>query len=181
MNKLKLYNLLLTLAVLVFAMSAAQAQDEMPPDDDRPGRPGRLNLLKELGLSSEQVQEIRRINQARRPLMQEAQRRFHEANRALDQAILSDTANEVTVQERMKEVQMAQAEIIKIRTNTEFAIRKLLTPEQLIKFRELRQKFMRPMPDGNPGDNRQQPPPSQKSPFMKPNQPNQGRPPRRRF
>jgi Spy/CpxP family protein refolding chaperone len=98
-----------------------------------------------LNLSREQIQQIRRINQTRRPSMQEAQMRFRAANRALDEAIYADSPNDADVQARMKEVQLAQAEIIKIRITSELAIRKVLTPEQLVKFRELREKFMRRM------------------------------------
>lgn len=158
MRKFKLFSLIITLFVFGFAAGETKAQDEMPPDDQRPpmGRQlRRPNLLQELNLSREQVQQIRRINQTRRPLMQEAQMRFRQANRALDEAIYADSPNDADVQARMKEVQLAQAEIIKIRTASELAIRKVLTPEQLVKFRELREKFMRRMQQ-----NQQNPPPA---------------------
>ena len=71
--------------------------------------------------------------------------RFRAANLALDEAIYADSPNDADVQARMKEVQLAQAEIIKIRITSELAIRKVLTPEQLVKFRELREKFMQRM------------------------------------
>lgn len=90
--------------------------------------------------------------------MQEAQQRFRQANRALDAAIYADSPNETDVQARMKEVQLAQAEIIKIRTTSELAIRKVLTPEQLVKFRELRENFMRRM------QNQQNSPPENEDP-----------------
>ncbi|HEX8250789.1 MAG TPA: periplasmic heavy metal sensor [Pyrinomonadaceae bacterium] len=156
MRKFRLFSLIITLFVFGFIAAETKAQEEMPPDDrppmERRQRP-RPKLLEELGLSREQIQQIRRINQARRPLMQEAQRRFREANRALDAAIYADSPNDADVQARMKEVQAAQAEIIKIRTTSEIAIRKVLTPEQLVKFRELRENFMRRM------QNQQNPPP----------------------
>lgn len=106
-----------------------------PPQDDRG------DVLRELGLSQEQVQQIRRLNAERRPLMQEAQRRMREANRALDEAIYADEINEATVQARLKDVHAAQGEVARIRFMNEFAVRKILTPEQLVRFRELRAQF----------------------------------------
>ena len=106
-------------------------------DDDRP------NLLKELGLTPEQVQQIRRMNQARRPLMENAVRRLREANRSLDMAIYADTLNEEDVAARMKEFQLAQAEVAKLRFRGELELRKVLTSEQLGKFRQLRERFGR--------------------------------------
>jgi Spy/CpxP family protein refolding chaperone len=158
MRKLRFFSLIITLFAFGFAIAESKAQDEMPPDDQRPPmerQRRRPNLLQELNLSREQIQQIRRINQARRPLMQEAQMRFRQANRALDEAIYADSPNEADVQARMKEVQLAQAEVIKIRITSELAIRKVLTPEQLVKFRELRERFMRRM------QNPQNPPPNE--------------------
>lgn len=183
MRKFRFFSLIVALFVFGFANAETRAQEEMPPEDERPPleRPARRpNLLQELNLSREQIQQIRRINQAHRPLMQEARRRFREANRALDQAIYADSPNDADVQARMKEVQLAQAEIIKIRTTSELAIRKILTPEQLVKFRELRERFMRRL------QNRQNPPPQADEPnnqpreINNPNRQNLNPPPQRR-
>ena len=157
MRTFRLFSLIITLFVFGFAIVETKAQDEMAPEDQRPPMARRPNLLQELNLSREQIQQIRRINQARKPLMQEAQMRFRQANRALDEAIYSDSPNEADIQARMKDVQLAQAEVIKIRTQSEYAIRKVLTPEQLVKFRELRERFMRRLQQNQP----QNPPPNQ--------------------
>lgn len=101
----------------------------------------RQNVLLQLGLTREQVQQIRRLNQERKPLMEAAQRRFREANLALDIAIYSDQTSDADVEARLSEVQIAQAEVVKLRFASEYAVRKILTSEQLIRFRDLRQKF----------------------------------------
>jgi Spy/CpxP family protein refolding chaperone len=165
MRKLGFFSsLIIALLAFGFAAAEARAQDEMPPDErPRAGRrQQRPRLLQELNLSPEQIQQIRRINQSRRPQMLEAQRRLHEANRALDAAIYADSPNEADVQERMKEVQAAQAEIIKIRTASELAVRRVLTPEQLEKFRELRENFMRRV-----RNQQNQPPPEMEEPSQR--------------
>ena len=120
------------------------SQDGPPPDeianDERPGM-RRPNLLAELGLTREQVQQIRRLNQERRPVMQEAQRRMREANRNLDMAIYGDAVSDAEFQTRLKEFHSAQAELARLRFEGELSVRKVLTPEQLVRFRELRRKF----------------------------------------
>lgn len=117
------------------AQDAAQQFDATQPENTRP------NLMRELGLSQEQIQQIRRMNAERKPLMNQAQRRLRMANRALDQAIYSDSVNEEDVQVRLKEFQAAQAEMVRLRFTNELAVRKILTREQLVRFRELRQNF----------------------------------------
>lgn len=133
---------------MVISFSAVKAQDEMPPPDapnkqgDRERRP---NLLAELGLSQQQRQQIRRLNADKKLIVREAQQRLHDATRNLDQAIYADNVNETEVQARLKDVQAAQAELVKINFNKELEIRKILTAGQLAKFRDLRGQFMQRM------------------------------------
>lgn len=146
----------LFIAVACFSTFAA-AQDPKPaftpPGDVRPAQNQQLDvrgtILRQLGLSREQFQQIRRVNAERKPLMDAANMRLKAANRALDEAIYADQVNEVDVQARLKEFQLAQADVAKIRFTSEFSIRRILTPEQLLRFRELRQQFERErqMPD----------------------------------
>jgi Spy/CpxP family protein refolding chaperone len=145
MKRIKFLSFAFALLVLSFIFPAVRAQEVPPANEPQTGaeRPvQRPNLLQELGLTPDQIQQIRRINQSRRPLMQEAQTRLREANRALDEAIYADAPNEFEIQEKLKAAQTAQAEVIKTRAQTEYAVRKVLTPEQLVKFRNLRQRLM---------------------------------------
>ncbi len=139
MSKIKF---LFTIFILFFCFGTVSAQDNF--DDDNPppeNNQQRPNLLRELDLTQEQIREIRTINQSNRQDLRAAQMKVGEARRNLDQAIYSEKADEATVKQRLKEFQDAQAEIARIRAFTEFSIRKILTPEQLIRFRELRQRF----------------------------------------
>lgn len=140
MRRVSVYNLIFAGLLLIFAFSAVQAQFLNPPGGEN--APPRPNLLSELNLSVEQMQRLRRLNQERRPLMQEAQRRLREANRALDEAIYADKENEAEIAARIKDVQLAQAEVVKNRTTIDLEIRRILTPEQLAKFRTLRAEYM---------------------------------------
>ncbi|HEY2867574.1 MAG TPA: periplasmic heavy metal sensor [Pyrinomonadaceae bacterium] len=121
-----------------------------PPDDTQSAK--RPNLLRILGISPEQQQAVRRINQRRKPLMEAATARLRAANQALDDAIYSDNVDESVFQARLKDVHAAQAEVVKLRFTSELEIRKILTPDQLSRFRELRQRFQQANqgPDGRP-------------------------------
>lgn len=128
-------------------MGTVPAQDIKTPEQphggqqmDRP-RDVRAHFLHSLGLSEEQIQQIRQINIERKPLMDAAQKRLHEAIRTLDTAIYADQVADADVEARLKDVQTAQADVARIRYLNELAVRRVLTAEQLIRFRELRQKF----------------------------------------
>ncbi len=143
MKKTNLTILLFSAIFLLFSFSAGNAQNEFdddpPPPQNEPDI--RQNLLRELGLTQDQVRQIRIINAQRKPLMQEAQKRLRLANRDIDQAIYADAVDEIDLQLKLKEVQTAQAEVFKIRAMSEYEVRKILTPEQLVKFRDLRERF----------------------------------------
>ncbi|HKP69034.1 MAG TPA: periplasmic heavy metal sensor [Pyrinomonadaceae bacterium] len=137
---------LFLLAMLFSGSLTAFGQDGPPPTED--GRPPmdrpegrRPNLLAELGLSPDQVREIRRMNQGHRPQMMRAQHRVGEATKALDMAIYADTYSEPEYQACLKEFQLAQAEVARLRFESELSVRKVLTPEQLVKFRGIREQF----------------------------------------
>jgi Spy/CpxP family protein refolding chaperone len=112
-----------------------------PPDARHNGDQARPNLLRELNLSPDQLIAIRKINQDKRAQMEEAGHRLREANRMLDESIYSDAADESDFRVRLAEFQAAQAEVTRLRFANELAIRRILTAEQIAKFKELRQKF----------------------------------------
>lgn len=128
-------------AGLILAVSAFAQDTNATPEPQATPQQTRAGLLQELGLTPDQVREIRRANQERKPQMEAAQKRLREANRRLDEAIYSDQPNEADIQNLVKEAQEAQADVIRIRSTNELAIRRILTPDQVGKFRGLRQRF----------------------------------------
>ncbi len=158
---MKLNNILsIFLMILVTNLILAQEKSPLDQKKDQPNPVQsifRLNALKELELTPDQIEKIRNINRINRPLMRAAQQRLQRANRALDEAIYSDSFDENLVEQRVKEVQAAQAEFLRLRIKTEVELRKILTLEQLQKFRQLRQDRLRnrviarpDRPSGNP-------------------------------
>lgn len=151
---MKRLSILLAIILLIGAFSIINAQNDPPPGGQTfvsEARPA--NLLQQLGLTRPQVQQLRRINADLQPQMREAQRNWREANLALDEAIYADESNDEIVQERIKAAQFAQTELIRNRAMLESAIRKVLTRDQLIKFRQLRQEFKQRQ--AKPANNRQ--------------------------
>ena len=138
MSKLKLIFTILFLFTCFGIVSAQDNQDDDMPPAEQQRRP---NLLRELGLTQEQMSQIREINQSNRQNIKAAQEKVADTRMKLDQAIYAEKVDEATVQIRLREFQDAQAEVAKIRATTEFSIRKVLTPDQLLRFRVLRQRF----------------------------------------
>lgn len=138
----RIYRSILFLTLLFAFAGIAFAQDEPagPPPGERANRM-RPNLFRELGLTEEQRMEIKKYNEENGAAMREAQQRFRQANRDLDDAIYSEKVEDALVAQRLKEFQEAQAEVARLRFSSELALRKLLTPEQLVTFRELRRRF----------------------------------------
>lgn len=157
------YVLLSVSIFLLSTVSIAFGQDGPPPDGPPPQRPisgeDRPNLLRELGLSPDQIQQIRKMNQSRKPIMEEAAKRLRDANHALDMAIYNDTLNEEDFAARLRDFQLAQADVAKLRFQNELGVRKILTPDQLIRFRSLRDRFARARENFQ---DRQMPPPAER-------------------
>lgn len=129
------------IVTILLAVSAfgQEPQDIHNPPPER--QVDRMNIVRDLGLSQDQIRQMRLIKQDVRSKRQAARRRVAEAGRNLDQAIYADTVDETLVATRLRDLQDAQAEIVRINFENEFAIRKVLTPEQLVRFRDIRQKF----------------------------------------
>ncbi len=128
--------------ILSVTFTSAQIDVENPPLRDNFERPqGQVSLLRELGLNQDQIRQIRLINREMRPIRQEAAERLENAVRKLDESVYAEFADEAVIQTNIRAVSEAQAEMVKLRIRSELAVRKVLTPEQLVKFREIRQNF----------------------------------------
>ncbi len=161
MNKKFNFFIVILLSLFFAAAHDVRAQNQtasndakiLPADNDK-----RPNLLRELGLSREQIQQVRRIMQERQNALRQAKRRLQAANEALDAAIYADSDNESDVQARLKELQAAHTELTRNRTESERAVRRILTAEQLNRFRNLRGQFMQNNKSGDLTNRRQDKP-----------------------
>lgn len=159
MKKLRLFNFNLFIAIIALSTFSALAQiDNPPPQGAQFVENRRPNLLQALNLTKEQMQQLRQLNANLQKDRQQAQRRFNQANKALDEAVYADELDENLVKERMNEVQQAHTELIRTRTMMDTSVRKILTKEQLVKFKRLRKQFMQNQrnPEGPPPNNQEQ-------------------------
>lgn len=99
----------------------------------------RPSLLQSLNLTVDQTQQIRSINMETHEAARQAYQRLRTARRALDAAIYADSVDQALIDERLRELNTAQTEASKLKVTIELRIRQVLTPEQLVRFRELRQ------------------------------------------
>jgi len=156
MNNMLSPRLFFILLIILVSGGFVLAQDNLPPEPNRQQPNGgpqgnRPNLLQLLGLTPEQAQQLRRINQERKPQMDAAMQNLREANRALDEAIYADSVDDAAFEARLKGVNLAQAQVAKLRFTNELAVRRILTPEQLGRFRDLRKRFAPPQDANRPG------------------------------
>lgn len=134
--------LLLTLVgVQVRAQSpTSQSQVGPAPAQTQPNQPGPLADLAPLDLKPDQIQRIRSIQAELKDQRQAAGMKLRQARRTLAEAVESPTPNEALIEQRSHEVADAQATTIRLNSLAEARIRQVLTPEQRIKLREMRQQ-----------------------------------------
>ena len=146
-NKTKLRSCRSALAVLVLLVGAgtlARAQSPQNPlEPAQTQTQTQANQIPDFGplnLTPDQIQKIRAINADLKDQRQAAVQRLRQAQRALAEAIESPTPNEALIDQRSREVADAQAATIRLRSLTEARILQVLTPEQRIRLREMRQR-----------------------------------------
>jgi len=140
---------LFLLAVFAIATLAVSAQDPRPVSDTAPQRPAmddqvpqdRGQMFKLLNLSPMQLRQVRMANQQHKPVIDAAQQKLRDARKALDETIYADQVSDTDFQARLKALRDAQTEVTTIQSTHELAIRRILAPDQLTKFRVMRQRF----------------------------------------
>jgi Spy/CpxP family protein refolding chaperone len=139
----------LSLLALVLGLAAAlptfaqepganSTQAQRPPESQQPA--ANRDPLEDLQLTGEQRAAIRAIRIANRDEQMAVNQRLRQAQMALEDALDADYPNEALVEQRAKEVGEAQVAAIRMRAVREVRIRRVLTPDQQAKLREIRFK-----------------------------------------
>ncbi len=115
--------------------SQTNAAQNIDRQTDKP-----VDLFHALNLSPDQQAQIKAIRRQNREARIIAGGRLQRAQRELDEAIYADNVDEAIVEERQRELAAAQSEIVRVETQGQLNIRRVLTPEQLGTLRELRQQ-----------------------------------------
>ena len=90
-----------------------------------------------LNLTPEQRQQIRAIRQESQPERAAINRRVRETKQALDSALDSEKPDEALIEQRVREASEARAASLRLQSLTAARIRRVLTPEQVQKLKEL--------------------------------------------
>ena len=126
---MRLRTLILLLAAVLSLTGTGYAQDAPVPGPDS---------IEQLHLTPEQRQRIRMIFEENKTERQQINRRFREANVALDQALDAEPIDQNLIEQRLNELAAAQTAQMRMRIQTELKIRRELRPEQLATLRQLR-------------------------------------------
>ncbi|HEY0321638.1 MAG TPA: Spy/CpxP family protein refolding chaperone [Pyrinomonadaceae bacterium] len=133
--------LALFLLLLIFSPAHIFAQDEQgaPPGqtDARPPNPDG-DLVRQLNLTPDQIEKIKTIREGNREIRRQIGIRIRAARIALDRAIYVENADDAVVERRARELAEAQAAQVRLQAMAELGVRRILTPEQLQTFRDLR-------------------------------------------
>jgi len=126
---------LIALILSVCSVAYGQAPQDQPvnaPPQDTPDLLGRLRL------SPDQIQRIRLIQRDTKDERVAVGQRLREANRALEESLDAENADESVIDERMRDVNAAQNAQLRLRIQTELRIRRVLNPEQRAMLRDIR-------------------------------------------
>jgi Spy/CpxP family protein refolding chaperone len=141
------FPMVLLLAIVTVQVNAQSPTPKNPPEQAQTqtqttqgNQAGQLPDFAQLNLSSDQIQKIRAINSELKDQRQAANLKLRQAQRALAEAVESPTPNETLIDQRSRELADAQAATIRLRSLTESRILQVMTPEQRIKLREMRQR-----------------------------------------
>ena len=126
-------------AALVALGSAAVVAQE-----PRRERRAHLEALRaDIGLSDEQVSEIRRIHRDARKAAVRRNAELRVARMELDDLMGAATLDEGKIAARVKAISELQAAALKERTDSRLAVRRLVTPEQFQKMQEAKRHAFR--------------------------------------
>lgn len=128
----RILTLLALLAVIGFpagAGSVSAQTAQQPASAPEPQQQGG-DLIRQLNLTPEQREQIRSIRVNNSGERAAIKSHLDDANRALEDALNSETPDEALVEQRSREVAAAQAAAMRMRILTEIRIRRVLTSEQ---------------------------------------------------
>jgi Spy/CpxP family protein refolding chaperone len=133
-----LFPLILLLAIIGVQIQAQSPTPQNPSEPVQGQTQG--NDLAQLNLSPDQIQKIRAINADLKDQRQAANQKLRQSQRALSEAVESPTPDEALISQRSHELADAQANSIRLRSLAESRILQVLTPDQRVRLREMRQR-----------------------------------------
>lgn len=147
--KTKTTDVLILLLTIIFILAgmlvSVQAQTAtQPPPTQEPTQTQTTqapNLQAELGLTPDQIQKWRALNQELRPQEIAGNMKVREAKRALADAMEAPTPNEDLIKQRAKELADAQSTMTQLQALRQARVLQILSPEQRVKLRDIQKKI----------------------------------------
>ena len=128
---------LLAALVLFPAATSTHAQAIQQQSGSSEAQQTVADPIQQLNLTPEQREQIRAIREENRTERAAINARVREANRALQAELDVDNPDETLVDQRVRELGIAQAAAMRMRILTEIRIRRVLSPEQRALLRSL--------------------------------------------
>jgi Spy/CpxP family protein refolding chaperone len=100
----------------------------------------RVAILRLLNLSPEQRQRIREIRDRYAPQLRQLRQEVEARRDALREAIYGETVDPERVEQNLRDLLEKQGALLRLETHVEIEFRRVLTPEQLAKFREIQRE-----------------------------------------
>src|ERR1041385_6559806 len=146
--KNKTTNVLIPLLAIIFILAgtlvSVQGQTTTPQPQTQDATQTQTtqapNLQTELGLTPDQIQKWRALNQELRPQEVAGNLKVREAKRALAEAIEAPSPNEDQIKQRAKELADAQSAMTQLQALRQARVLQILTPDQRIKLKEIRER-----------------------------------------
>ncbi|HYX28089.1 MAG TPA: periplasmic heavy metal sensor [Pyrinomonadaceae bacterium] len=145
-----LFTLPIALLLLTCALMSAHAQPSTTQSQAAPqnqasnNAPAQAiqpqNLPEALNFTPEQQQQWRQINREFRPQEIAAAAKLRDAQMALNAAMESPTPNEELIKQRAKDLADARSAAIQLQALRQARVLQILTPEQRVKLKEIRQQ-----------------------------------------
>jgi len=96
------------------------------------------DVTRQLSLTPDQLFKIRQVQRDSKDERVAIGVRLRQSNRALQEALDAESLDESLVEQRLQDLAAAQTAQLRMRIQTELKIRRLLSPAQLARWRELR-------------------------------------------
>jgi Spy/CpxP family protein refolding chaperone len=136
--------LLTTVFILACSLASVQAQTATPQpqaqDTTQAQTTQAPNLQLELGLTPDQIQKWRAMNQELRPQEVAGTVKVRQAKLALAEAMEAQSPNEDVIKQRAKELADAQSVMTQLQALRQARMLQILTPDQRIKLKEIRER-----------------------------------------
>ena len=145
--KTKTTDILIRFLTIIFifgcALVSVQAQTATPPPQTQDAPQTQTtqapNLQVELGLTADQIQKWRAMNQELRPQEVAGTVKVRQAKLALAEAMEAQNPNENVIKQRAKELADAQSVMTQLQALRQARILQILTPEQRVKLKDIRE------------------------------------------